>query len=359
VTKIALLAFGGIALAAGLLGWDAQARAARALRAHEERLAADIAALRSKPTLLETASLPEPPKALPLPSLLLEGRTRRMTYEIAHAGQEGLIRDYVRTADILNREGWMEATPAELLRKLALSQESLREGGYLAYECRRLDEERGLRLLLEFLEKRNPGADELRQVAGMLDLLLWARPTAREVLLAESVLDRQQVLIWRLNPDDNYWMLVDAPGWKEAFSKSFLAVKALNQLRDLEQLMLEIEALPMLEREPRAIEEGQKNLRSARLARSELAARAGALFQGERLLRTQWALARAATAIRRFQAEKKRNPAQLQELVPDFLAELPINVYTQEPFLWDKDQGVIKTRPGGPGPQSHWALGRP
>jgi hypothetical protein len=145
-------------------------------------------------------------------------------------------------------------------------------------------------------------------------------------------------------------VLVVEPGWREMYSRTLLAAKALNELRGLERLVLEIEALPVLEREPKAIEAGQQNLRGVRITRSELASRAGSLFQGERLLLTEWALARAATAIARFYADHHRDPMDLKDLVPDYLSEVPLNVYTGEPFLW-KD-GAVESRPGGQGPQS-------
>jgi hypothetical protein len=338
--KVTLLVFGGFLLAGGLLVWDAFARAARTIRAHEERLAADLAALRATPRLT------------PIPAVVL-------SYEQAHAGQEPLLRNYLTLSDLQRRTGFFGPTSADLLQRFAQSQESLREGGYMAYELRRLDEERELNAWKNIAEHKNPKAEELRHVAGMLDQLLAARPTAREVLLGEAVLDRQEILTWLRSNETSYWMLVDGPGWKEMYSRTLLAVKALNEVRDLETLVLGIEALPILERETKAIEEGQKNLRSNRFARSDLAARAGALFQGERLLRTEWSLARAATAILRFQVDKKRNPAELKELAPEYLKELPLNVYTGEPFLWDKEKGILETRPGGQGLQSRWELGRP
>jgi hypothetical protein len=282
-----------------------------------------------------------------------------LAYENAHSGQEPLFRQYVLVLDLLRQLRWEARTSDHVLQRLALSHDSLREGGYLAYELRRRDEERALELWKHLLETQNLNADELRHVAGMLDRMLTARPTAREVLLGESVLDRQEVLLWLRQGDSSYWMLANTPSWKELYSRTFLAVKALNELRDLETLVLGIEALPVLAREPKAIEEGQKNLRSNRFARSDLASRAGALFQGERLLRTEWALARAATAIIRFQVEKKRNPAELKELAPEYLEEVPVNAYTGDAFLWDKDKGVLETRPGGQGLQSRWELGRP
>jgi hypothetical protein len=348
--KISLLVFGGIAVAAGFVVWDSTARAARAVRAHEERLAADLAALRAKPTL------PAVPLTLPLPQGFL---VPTLSYEKAHSGQEPLFRQYVTMGDLLRQLGWTVTTPEQLFQQLMISQESLREGGFMAYELRRLDEERGLRIWKSLLENQYSKADELRYISSMLDQLLAARPSARDVLLGESVLDRQEILNWKRSQDASYWMLVDAPGWREMYSRTLLAVKALNEVRELETLVLGIESLPILERETKAIEEGQKNLRSNRFARSDLAARSGALFQGERLLLTEWALARVATAIVRFQVDQRRNPAELRELAPEYLNEVPVNAYTGEPFVWDKAQGVLETRPGGQGLQSQWKLGRP
>jgi hypothetical protein len=340
--KISLLVFGGIAAAGGLAFWDTFARATRAIAAHEARLASDMAALRTRPAL---APLPED--------------VRPLRYENAHSLQEPLARLHVMRDDLARRMPSTPDTSAELLERLARSQESLREGGYLAYELRRRDEERELRGWKQILQDEHPPSDELRHVARRLDQLLAARPSARDVILGESVLDRQEVLQWLRGGDGSYWMLVEGPGWRELYSKTLLAAKALHQLRDLEVLVLGIEGLPVLEREARAIEEGQKNLRTSRLTRSDLAAREGALFQGERILRTEWALARTATAIARFRAERKRHPGLLKELVPDYLEEVPVNAYTGASFAWDPDQGVLETRPGGLGPQSRWELGRP
>jgi len=340
--KISLLAFGGILLAAGLVVWDTFARAARTLRVHEERLAADLAALRAKP------APPSIPRTLPLPQGIAPPT---LAFEQAHSGQEPLFRDYVHVLDLLRLQRWEATTSEHVLQRLALSYESLREGGTIAYELRRVDEERALKIWQHILENQNPKADELRHVAGLLDQLLAARPSAREVLLAESVLDRQEILTWwRSKNTTPYWMMVDKPGWKELYSKTLLAVKALNEVRDLETLVLGIEALPVLEREPKALEEGQKNLHSNRFTRSQLAPRAGALFQGERLLLTEWALARVATAILRFQVDKKRNPAELKDLVPEYLKEVPLNAYTGAPFVWDPAKGILEKR---------WELGRP
>ena len=346
--KVCVLVFGGIAAAAGLVVWDSTARAARVVRAHEERLAADLAALRAKPTL------PADPLTLPLPEGI---QIPTLTYEKAHSGQEPFLRQWVTMLDLLRQR--METTSEQLFQKVMVSQESLREGGFMAYELRRLDEERGLRIWKTILENQNPKPEELRHISTMLDQLLAARPTARDVLIGESVLDRQAILNWKRSQDASYWMLVDAPGWREMYSRTLLAAKALNEVRELEALVLGIESLPIRERETKAIEEGQKNLRSNRFARSDLAARSGALFQGERLLLTEWALARVATAIVRFQDDKRRNPAELGELAPDYLNEVPVNAYTGEPFVWDKGQGVLETRPGAQGLQSQWKLRHP
>ncbi len=348
--KIALAAFGGILLVAGLVVWDAFARAARTIRAHEERLAADVAVLRARP------APPARRRSWPMPQGFAPPT---LAFEHAHSGQEWPLRNYQQLLDMLRREAGDPTTSEDLLERLSLSHESLREGGYLAYELRRRDEEGMLRVWKFIVENQDPKAEELRHVAGMLDRLLAARPTAREVLQGESVLDRQEILQWKQGGGSTYWMLVDTPGWRELYSKTLLAVKALNEVRDLETLVYGIEALPVLEREPKAIEEGQKNLRSDRFTRSDLAARAAALFQGERLLHTEWALARVGTAILRFQRDKKRNPEELKELAPEYLNEVPLNAYTGEPFLWDKDKGVLQTRPGGQGLQSRWDLGRP
>jgi hypothetical protein len=348
--KVCILVFGGIAAVAGLVAWDSTTRAARAVRAHEERLAADLAALRAKPTL------PADPLRFPLPQGI---QIPTLTYEKAHSGQEPFLRQWVTAQDLLRQRGWMETSSEQLIQKLMVFQESLREGGFTAFELRRLDEERGLRTWKTILENQNPKPEELRHISDMLDQLLAARPSARDVLIGESVLDRQEILNWMRGQDASYWMLVDAPGWREMYSRTLLAAKALNEVRELETLVLGIESLPILERETKAIAEGQKNLRSNRVARSDLAARSGALLQGERLLLTEWALARVATAIARFQIDKRRNPAALKELAPDYLNDVPLNAYTGEPFVWDKEQGVLETRPGGQGLQSQWRLRRP
>ena len=95
-----------------------------------------------------------------------------LTYEKAHSGQEPFLRQWVTMLDLLRQRGWMETTSEQLFQKVMVSQESLREGGFMAYELRRLDEERGLRIWKTILENQNPKPEELRHISNMLDQLL-------------------------------------------------------------------------------------------------------------------------------------------------------------------------------------------
>jgi hypothetical protein len=358
--KVALGVLGSIAMAVGLFVWDTHARAGRAIQAHEARLRSDIAALRAKPNALDLIRSLDLPKAalkdLQAPCDLLKEGVRSLTYELARFGQESPLGEYRLVLRELNLQISVEPTPAQLVAQLAYSQEALREGGYNAYHYRCFDENWSLKCWKAVLAHHVLDAADLKRVSFALDQLLATRPTARDVLSSESVLDRAQVLAFLRTGDEPQAIMAGDPGWKELFSRSLLAAKALNELHEQIESALDLESRPILEREPVTLEAGLKYLRKNRYTKSVLLSEATALFQSERILLTEWALARVATAVARFQLDKGRDPADLRELVPGYLPEIPLNPYTGTPFQYE--DGAVQTQRGNLGPQDRWEVWR-
>jgi len=358
--KWTLILLGVPALAAGALAVDARRRALHVIETQEQRLQGEIAALRAKrrrSRLLEGRDLSGLDR-LPCPSDSFAAGD--VGIELGHTGQDSLKAMRVREALSLYQRATRHPTPLrpdELLTVFGVTERCFGEGGFRAYSWRHLFDTKALDSLGRLLVQPGVGVADLEQIRAALDALLAARPALEDVLQAEHLLDRAEVLrVYRARNDD-YGMLQQAPGVPEGFSWRVLVVKALNQLDDRRAALFDA-ASPSLE------EWGKKagplarqvNLEGA-YTRSNLVTNAVSIIETERLALCHWRFVQVAAAVALFRAEKRREPGSLQDLVPEYFPELPVNAYDGKPF--DYRDGTLRTPPSTSGPQFEWSLRRP
>lgn len=78
----------------------------------------------------------------------------------------------------------------------------------------------------------------------------------------------------------------------------------------------------------------------------------------QRELETRHAAVVQLLAIGEFQAQHNKLPQALADLVPEFLPELPLDPYTQQPFLYEADKEVVQVYSPGPNEQDEGGLVR-
>lgn len=311
--KWLLAAVGVPAACFGLLAADSYYRAIAAIAAHDARLAADIATLRSK----------QKPSPVPLPPPKEEDASA--TFEQGHPSHY----EYWNRArfERRSRDLVVGNTMDHLILSLALNQEVYREGGYQAFVARSDFENDALKNLQGFLHRRQP---DLRRLATVLDQLAARRISAADVATGEYLLDRAQVLSVLHKKEDPYCMLRQKPGWREFFSWRILIAKALNQLEDRYRSVLLLQSIQGPEHAARM--RGDDRLYfvdedPGSLTRSVLMGNPHGLYSRELRNRAQWTLTRVACAMMVHYREQGRFPEKLVDLVPGVLSEVPRSPY--------------------------------
>jgi hypothetical protein len=291
-----------IVLAIGMLAGDGIRRAKNALELRGERLRDEIASLRAQPhsvDLLRTITL----DSGAMKDLSPEARKMAASSDHRLHYEQGLFDQYkflhgppLALGSVFNsrKESW---TPATVIAVLNISQEAFREGGYEACLFRQYHELTALKHWKDLLCNTPGDPSELRRVHDALGQLLATRPTVEEVHRGEILLLKICLLNVLRNRQDGEGLFRRGPCWREFYSWRILMVKALDQLDDAEGGA------------------GDPHLRGGfRLEDEDIK---------EVTVLDQWKLARIATAIALYRADKGADVATLQDLVPGFLPELP------------------------------------
>jgi hypothetical protein len=179
---------------------------------------------------------------------------------------------------------------------------------------------------LEYILKAGLPAPELRRLAEQLDRTLEARPSFADAFDAEHLMDRAEVLRVLHLKENASGFVRRKPGWKEFFSWRILLVKCLKELDEEYSSKLEAESRDRL-------------TTSALLGELEVRER------DDREVLCWWALARTATAIALFRAERGE-PDRLEDLVPSYLprvapgltllnGSLRIPLTPEQVFTWE------------------------
>lgn len=267
--KIGAVALAVPAACLGLLATDSYFRAVAAIREHDSRLREDIQALRSKSASQANSA---------------------WTYEQGQVGQMNLW----------NRR--TQAPSRDAIVCLDQTEEMFREGGYTAFGYRCYHERIDLVGLRDLLARERWSPAQLRQLAEELEKRVGRRPALADVVRAEQLLDRAEVLNVLHLKRDPYCMLRRAPGWKEFFSWRILIAKSLHQLEDhYREVSGTAPARPQ----------------SEDLTRSALRNGASRLEPAERQTRAQWKFTQLAVALEIFVEENKRVPVELKDVFPD------------------------------------------
>jgi hypothetical protein len=253
--KVALAALGLPIIVSGVVALDAVVRAGSVITAHENRLAADIWALR----------LRQQPSPLEIP------KDPRFAYE---EGQTGQTRVWEEIVPIIHLP---MATADETLESIARCQEILLEIGFSHGPRRFASENLFLIRFRELLGEGLDGAPRLRRAATLLDLLYARRIESEDLRRGEHILDRAEVLNAYQKGDPS----LGKPGWRELYFRRILAAKRLNQLEEDYR---------------RPIDDRQE------------------LRHQERLNQAQWRLTRAAVAVMIHHRENGSLPEEMNGL---------------------------------------------
>jgi hypothetical protein len=341
-----------------LLWIDSYYRAVAAIRAEDERLASDIAAFRSqkrrsRPVELDrllakmpgdTSGMKKRPRALPCPTELFLNSDRPQLDQ----GHSGCGAFYKRLFDhclldfspsILFGNSEPPPNGDQVVTALSVTHALAQECGYHS-RCLLLDyEHEALRALRDILAGDLSPA-EIRRILDELDRALAARPTFVDTLDAEYLMNRAEVLrVLHLKADPTGF-IARKPGWREFFSWRILLVKALTELgREYEVLRPVAEAPDAkLERAVELLAAEQK----VRLTQSALRSDATVRRMSDDDVRRHWLLARTATVIALFRAERGRDIKRLEELVPEVLPQIPADPVNGEPV--ELKDGILKIR---------------
>ena len=340
--KWVLVAVGVPVLAIAVLWIDSYYRAVAAIRAEDERLAKDIAAFRSRLT-----SMP-PPVRLKSRFVLEQGLSGRRTKDFNDELTGRLFGEFNVFAVPEN------ATPMPVestVDALAAVEEALQESGFLGIDHRRLGDEPFQELILECLFRRlnqkDLSREMLRRLSERLDRLMAARLSFAQILDAQLLLERAEVLrVLHLRADPGGFIR-RAPGWKEFFSWRIHIVNCLKELDDRHQWLRGEESEPLrnwfhgIDLKVPELEETRSRFEAAAYAlRREVATLA------------LWRFTRTALALAIFRSENDALPGTLDELVPKLLPALPVHPFDHSPMKYEN--GVLKVQPSEYGDWIQW-----
>jgi hypothetical protein len=305
------------AASVGLLAFDVHQRALRAIEAEESRLRDDLAAFRAR----------RPGAARP-----------ERGFEAGHSGRRQFPP--------------VEKLPPELLlSELDRTERDSFECGYDANDWRRFQDMTTLSELRNALLRRRLRRSELQQFSVTLQQLLSRRPAVAEIIEAEHLLDRAELLNI-LRDRHNGQFLVDGPGWREFFSWRILIVKALRELEERKKQLLSLKSDSLPDWETAALEFGLRIRHEPAYTRSRLCSQATSLLEGERQSLLSWRFTQIAVRISLFLAENDRLPADLKDLG----LEVPVSPYDGKPFEYR--DGTLKTSSTSLGPSLEWVSSR-
>lgn len=305
------------AASVGILAFDTYQRALRAIEAEEARLRDDIAAYRAR-----------------WPA----ARSPGLALEAGHAD--------TRFPDPLRRSrGWLA------LRILEGAERDSFECGYARYEWRRVQDTATLSELRDALTDPELRRADLQRVSLTLQQILARRTTVADLIEAESLRDRAE-LLKNLRNGSGDEFLTSAPGWKELFSWRILVVKALRQLEERKKELTTLKSDSLADWESSARDFGLRIRHEPAYTRSTLCSYAAGQLQAERQSLLHWKFSQVATRIALFSAENHRVPADLEELG----LEIPDSPYDGEPFEYR--DGVLRTARRSVGPQLEWTSPR-
>lgn len=354
VWKGAALVIGLPVLLVGWLTLDSYTRAVSAIAAHDARLRSEIAAIRSKrtpSTVLEgrdvswkaIRNLPCARTAFQNPSVcVLEGgHTAHLNLYWTSYGDESFLQE-----KSLSRKD--RPTPHELITALAVTDAAIPEGGFSSLSVREAFEYRALERFPDALVQETLTPAELQRIFAEFNLLMARRLTLGQALFGEHLLDQIQTLSVLHTRSDSIGWIRRPPGWKEFFSWRILLAKCLNQLED------EYQDLSKLPPESFPDRDDSQGPSEKALTRSKLEREAFRYVDSEKVMLCYWHMARLAIAIVRYRVEKAKELADLKELVPEYLPELPVNPHDGKSFLYR--EGHLKTAPFRQNAGDDWDL---
>lgn len=216
-----------------------------------------------------------------------------------------------------------ELSPGEILPLLALVQDSCRGGDVNRGETRFYTELSLLEFWPDQIYGHELGAEALETLARMLDRVEEARPPIADALEAQHAMDRMaliQVLRTRSNPR---FFNRTSPDWRSFYSTKVLFARDLKEMDRSHRRAQEIARLSIHDR-PAAAKKLEEEARGAgeppTAAKLPLVA---SLFEWEVEAYCAWELARVATGVAWYQAERREDPPDLAALVPRYLSRVP------------------------------------
>lgn len=324
--KWVLAAVGVPAIAIAVLWVDSCYRAVAAIRAEDRRLADDIAAFRAR--------LKPSPGAVHFKSRyqLDHGHSARRPLLFPDEAFRLLGGDF----QILRLpETFSGLSTAKAVDALAATEEGLQEGGFLKVDQGRYWQG----ILLELLRRRisPPGlrAEELLRLAEQMDRMLASRLSFAQILDAQLLLERAEVLrVIHLREDPGHFIR-KPPGWKDWFSWRIHIVNCLKELDDRHRFLRGEEGEPMrnwfhgIDLKVPELEETCSDFQEA----------SGALRSESETI-ANWRFTRAALALAIFRAEHGALPKSLDELVPSLLPGIPLHPFDDSPLTYEN--GILK-----------------
>jgi hypothetical protein len=258
-------------------------------------------------------------------------------WELTHMNDPGVFYPYERgnsQSSLLVWVSWADlrlSKPEDVLLSLGFVHEFARGAGLWSHH--RDDEMVLLGVWRAQLEARKFPASELAMVADGLDHLWDARPALTDEFSASYAIKARTLILAIRDPhgqgaDGAYYL---KPGWKALYSNKVEVVRALRELEEDLRVLPTVEQSPIWER-AKAYERLQREER--RFFEEQDARRGSELFALEALTQMQWMLARTATALAWYEAEKGKPPESLEVLVPRYLSKVPLCPQSGRPFLY-------------------------
>jgi hypothetical protein len=207
----------------------------------------------------------------------------------------------------------------DMLVELTQTLESARECGYVGWSVFMHAENTVLQAWKSALAAPGQEKTALRRRFEAMEAIHASRPSLREFVNSEKIIEQLELLrVWNSKTDPSGF-ITRPPCWRELFSWRPLIAKSLNQVetfaRETAVLLQTPEGYGQPDWDRHLSEDVHYDQASVQHWKDQGPSEAAEV--------TLWALARSATAIALFRAEKGRDPSSLAEVVPEYLPSIP------------------------------------
>jgi hypothetical protein len=223
-----------------------------------------------------------------------------------------------------------------LLQVLAMGQEASRQGALISGLLEIISEEVAIDGSKTILESHAFSAPDLERLVASLDALWKTRPDFLDVLAVEDAIARRTLVMMGKTGQDSagftlqgFWV---GRNWRYLFSRRLAYAGTLSTLARYFKDMEDLRTIPAHARQAAALKIEQAVLNVPNPVVQMWRPGIAKALMRDAVAQMHWTLMRVATAMAWYEAEKGAPAPSLRDLVPRYLASIPVCPLSGKPL---------------------------